>query len=80
MGYFLPILKKTFIFWDDYNFPVCDNPKECLVFFLNLGLRSGGGIGDVLFQPNRDNDGGSEYIARHNQIVKMFYIVLLLKQ
>lgn len=57
IGYNLPALRNSFVFvGSNPNLSLCPNTLYCFMQFLDLGLRSGGGIGDVLMtaSPNKD--------------------------
>ena len=75
IGYYEPIIKETFLFWDDKEYPVCENAVYCFLMFIDLGLRSGGGIGDVLLYPSRDGEGYSKYISRFFFDLSFFIII-----
>lgn len=32
----------------EYEVPVCDTPLMCFMYVVNVGLRSGGGVGEPL--------------------------------
>ena len=55
----------------------CSSPLKCFSFFLNNGLRSGGGIADILTQLDYDED-GSMYIGRIFYDLSFFIIIIII--
>lgn len=47
LAYYEPILHST-ITLNSMRVPICINPINCFIFVVNLGIRAGGGIGDVI--------------------------------
>jgi len=46
------------------------------MFVLNLGMRSGGGIGDILIQPHPDNV--SQYIIRFFFDISFYLLIIII--
>ncbi|EGR32413.1 inositol -triphosphate type 3, putative [Ichthyophthirius multifiliis] len=73
IAYFTP-LQHSLIYNDNEEFQVCKNAKDCFLIFLDLGLRNGGGIGDVFFYPGR---GQNQYIQRFLFDLSFFIIIIV---
>jgi hypothetical protein len=53
IAYFNSTIKNSLIYFgDDKTLPICKNAKDCLLEFIDMGLRNGGGIGDVFLYPS----------------------------
>lgn len=46
VAFYVKSINETFVYtaYPDYN--ICDSAWNCFTFMMNIGLRSGGGIGD----------------------------------
>jgi len=68
-----------FIFFKDaFTFNeerVCDNILTCVITTLNYGIRSGGGIGDVMSTPKI---GDSTFFARFLFDASFFFLVIII--
>ncbi|EGR33950.1 inositol -triphosphate type 1 isoform 3, putative, partial [Ichthyophthirius multifiliis] len=54
-GFFNSDLKNSFVFkGNNDDMKVCETPIDCFILFLNLGLRSGGGIGDAFYNDQKN--------------------------
>lgn len=55
IAYFQSAIKDSLVYFgDDKSLPICKNAKHCFLIFLDMGLRNGGGIGDVFLYPAPD--------------------------
>lgn len=45
-------MKNTTIFIEDDSLQMCSNYMHCFLTMLGFGMRSGGGIGDVIAYPD----------------------------
>lgn len=57
--------------------PICDTPLMCFIYVLNLGLRSGGGVGEPLISPD-PTDNLNTYTARVFFDLTFFIIIILI--
>lgn len=48
-------LRDTFLYANDKTIQTCQSAFECFLFILNVGLRQGGGIGDIIQMPHPQN-------------------------
>uniref|UniRef100_A0A4W5RP63 Ion transport domain-containing protein n=1 Tax=Hucho hucho TaxID=62062 RepID=A0A4W5RP63_9TELE len=60
---------------DDGTERVCDTLLMCIVTVLNQGLRNGGGVGDVLRKPSKDDP---LFVARVVYDLLFFFIVIII--
>uniref|UniRef100_A0AAY4DJ36 Inositol 1,4,5-trisphosphate receptor n=1 Tax=Denticeps clupeoides TaxID=299321 RepID=A0AAY4DJ36_9TELE len=60
---------------DDGTEPMCDTLLMCIVTVLNQGLRNGGGIGDMLRKPSKDEP---LFAARVVYDMLFFFIVIII--
>lgn len=60
---------------DDFKEKACDNLLMCIITVLNQGLRSGGGIGDVLRAPSKTD---RFFFARVLYDLLFFFIVIII--
>lgn len=70
-------LKKMTIFMEDETFRMCENYIHCYLTHIGFGLRSGGGIGDVIGYPDYQEDTYG-YIARFSFDFIFFVMVILI--
>uniref|UniRef100_A0A8C7UL11 Inositol 1,4,5-trisphosphate receptor n=1 Tax=Oncorhynchus mykiss TaxID=8022 RepID=A0A8C7UL11_ONCMY len=61
--------------FDDGTERVCDTLLMCIVTVLNQGLRNGGGVGDVLRKPSKDDP---LFVARVVYDLLFFFIVIII--
>jgi len=47
IGYYIPMVHST-LSPQQLQVPLCVDAFNCFLFALNLGLRSGGGVGDIV--------------------------------
>jgi len=57
------------------DMPICTDPFNCFMFIVNLGMRSGGGVGDQLWQPHPSHD---SYIARFIFDITFFLLIVVI--
>ena len=74
-SFYNPALHKTMILSED-NKPICYNPVNCFCFVLNLGMRSGGGIGDLIIQPHPDYV--SQYVFRFFFDLSFYILIIII--
>ncbi|EGR32545.1 hypothetical protein IMG5_078330 [Ichthyophthirius multifiliis] len=78
LAYFIPSIKDSLIYYgDDKTLPICKNAKDCLLIFLDMGLRNGGGIGDVFLYPSPEQ-GNDEYISRLFFDLSFFIFIIII--
>ena len=70
IGFYSSDIKSTFVYAGNDKLNVCDNAWRCFGFILNIGLRSGGGVGDAFNLPNPGNHSNAEII-----IIDFFFFI-----
>ncbi|XP_055789827.1 inositol 1,4,5-trisphosphate receptor type 2-like isoform X1 [Salvelinus fontinalis] len=72
---YLPTSVTMMVEEDDGTERVCDTLLMCIVTVLNQGLRNGGGVGDVLRKPSKDDP---LFAARVVYDLLFFFIVIII--
>lgn len=69
-------LRENYVFLEDDTLDLCENFLQCFITLTNFGVRSGGGIGDLLLYPNFSTDTGF-FFARTFFDFAFFSIVVM---
>lgn len=56
IAYYSTVVHSTLKGINDLEWQMCKDAWSCFVFAINSGLRSGGGIGDTIAQPNPNDN------------------------
>lgn len=63
---------------NDENLYLCDSPLRCFMFVVNMGLRAGGGVGEVIKQPLSDDRERDLYNARFFYDLSFFILISII--
>ena len=55
---------------------VCSTAFNCFMFVCNIGLRSGGGVGEPIFQPSPDST--DRFISRFFYDITFFVLIIVI--
>ena len=74
---FFSNMKNTTLFIEDSSLAMCSNYMHCFLTMLGFGMRSGGGIGDVIAYPDYQTE-FSDYVARFFNDFLFFVLVSII--
>lgn len=71
-------LRENYIFLEDNTLNLCENYFQCFITMANFGVRSGGGIGDLLLYPNYSTHRGFFYSRTIFDFVFFSIVVMIM--